>query len=178
MLVTLTAIFLSIIVDIEWDMIRLAASVNFSTGVTVPVVIHSDEWSTNAVIVFVVICGIVRLSWMKTAWDLALAWLDALLTCIVKCGKYMRPCVVSVTTLLCFMKCKPKIGPVRFFITTKCSANMWSPMSNLSVAVAVGFYNWPFSTWIWKLGGSSIFRMLDGACCWILSNSFWAIAST
>ena len=62
MLVTLTAIFLSIIVDIEWDIIRLAASVNFSTGVTVPVVFRSDKWSTNAVIVFVVICGVVILS--------------------------------------------------------------------------------------------------------------------
>ena len=62
MLVTLIAIFLLIIVDIEWDIIKLTASVNFSTGVTVPVVFHSDEWSTNAVIVFVVICGIVILS--------------------------------------------------------------------------------------------------------------------
>ena len=50
-LVTLTAIFLSLTVDIEWDIIRLAASVNFSTRVTVPVVFHSDEWSTNPVIV-------------------------------------------------------------------------------------------------------------------------------
>ena len=62
MLVTLTAIFLSIIVDIEWDMMRLAVSVNFFTVVTVPVVFHSNKWSTNAVIVFVVICGIVKLS--------------------------------------------------------------------------------------------------------------------
>ena len=34
MLVTLTAIFLSIFVEIEWDIMRLAVSVNFSTGVT------------------------------------------------------------------------------------------------------------------------------------------------
>ena len=61
-LVTLTAIFLSIIVEIEWDIIRLAASVNFSTGVKVPVVFHSYGLSTNAVIVFVIICGIVMLS--------------------------------------------------------------------------------------------------------------------
>ena len=62
MLVTRTAVFLSIIVDIDWDISRLAASVNFPTGVTVPVVCHSDGWSTNAVIVFVVIGGTVVLS--------------------------------------------------------------------------------------------------------------------
>ena len=62
MLVALTAICLSNIVEIDRDSIRLAASVNFSTGVTVPVVFHSDEWSTNAVIVFVVIGGTVILS--------------------------------------------------------------------------------------------------------------------
>ena len=72
MLVTLTAILLSIIVDVEWDIMRLADSVNFYTGVTVPVVFHSDTWSTNAVIVFVVICGVVILSLMRTAWGLAL----------------------------------------------------------------------------------------------------------
>ena len=71
-LLTLTAIFLSFIVDIKWDIIRLAASVKFSTGATVPVVFHSDKWSTKAVIVLVVICGIVILSWMKTTWGLAL----------------------------------------------------------------------------------------------------------
>ena len=46
-LVTVTAIFLSIIVDIEWDLMRLAVSVNFSTGVTVPVLFLSDKRSTN-----------------------------------------------------------------------------------------------------------------------------------
>ena len=72
MLVTLTAIFLSFIIDIEWDIIRVAASVNFSTGVTVPVVFHSDKWSTNPVIVFVVFCGIVMLSCLRTGWGIAL----------------------------------------------------------------------------------------------------------
>ena len=100
-LVILTAIFLSIIVDIEWDNMRLSISVNFPTGVTVPVVFHSEKWSTNAVIVFVAICGIVILSWMRTAWGLAFVWLNALLTGVVKCRKRMRPCVVSMTTLLC-----------------------------------------------------------------------------
>ena len=114
---------------------------------------------------------------MRTAWGLALVWLNALLTCIVKCVKWMRPCVVSMTTLLCLMKCKPIIGRVRLFITRNCSAKMWSPMSNLSVVVAVGFSNLPFATWIWKLGGSSIFRIIDGGCCLTLSRSFWAIAS-
>ena len=165
-LVTLTAIFLSIIVDIVWDIMRLAVSVFFSTGVTVPVVFHSDTWSTNVVIVFVVICGIVILSWMRTAWGVAFVWLNALLTCIVKCGKWMRPWVVSMTTLLCLMKCRPIIGFVRFFITTKCSAKMWSLMSNLSVAVAVGFSNWPFTTWIWKLGRSQFLRYLTGIVIW------------
>ena len=77
----------------------LAVSVNFSTGVMVPVLLHSDKRSTIAVIVFVVICGIAILSWMKTTWGLALIWLNALLTCIVNCRKCMRPCVESMTTL-------------------------------------------------------------------------------
>ena len=42
-LVTLTASFLSIKVEIEWNNMRLAVSVNFSTGVKVPVVFHSDK---------------------------------------------------------------------------------------------------------------------------------------
>ena len=61
-LVILTAVFLSLIVGIEWDNSRLAASVNFPTGVTVHVVCPSDGWLTNAVIVFVVIGGTVVLS--------------------------------------------------------------------------------------------------------------------
>ena len=40
---TLTAILLSILVEIEWDIIRFAVSVNFFPGVTVPVVFHSDK---------------------------------------------------------------------------------------------------------------------------------------
>ena len=61
-LVTLTAIFLSNNVGIEWNINRLAASVIFPTSVTVHVVLLSDAWLTNAVIVFVVIGGIVRVS--------------------------------------------------------------------------------------------------------------------
>ena len=44
-LVTLTAILLSFIVDIEWEISRLSVSVNFSNGVTVPVVLHFEGWS-------------------------------------------------------------------------------------------------------------------------------------
>ena len=62
MLVTLSVIFLSIFVESEWDEIRLTNSVNFSTGVTVPVLFHSKEWLKNAAIVFVVIGGTVLLS--------------------------------------------------------------------------------------------------------------------
>ena len=61
MLVILNAIFLSMIVEMEWDISRRAASVNYPTGVTVPVVCHSDGWPTKAVIVFVVIGGTVVL---------------------------------------------------------------------------------------------------------------------
>ena len=76
--VILTAVFLSIIVEIEWDISRLAASVNFPTGDTVPVVCHSDGWSTDAVIDFVVIGGTVVLSWIRTSWGLALVYLQRL----------------------------------------------------------------------------------------------------
>ena len=177
-LVTLTAILLSIIVDIEWEISRLAVSVNFSNGVTVPVVFHFDGWSMKAVIVLVVAGGMVRSSSMMTGWGLVVFSLEAVLTCIVKWGKCMRPCVVSMTTLLFLIKCSPIIGPVSFFITTKCSAKELSPISNFSVAVDTGFSNWPLATCIWKLAGSSILRILFGAFCFIVSKSSWAIALT
>ena len=62
MLVILTAIVLSMIVEIEWGISGLAVSVIFPTGVTVRVVCHPDRWSTNSVIVIVVIGGTVVLS--------------------------------------------------------------------------------------------------------------------
>ena len=93
-LVTLTAIIFSMIVDIEWKISKLAVSVKFSYGVIVPVVFHFDGWSTNAVIVFVVIGSIVRASSVMTGWGFVFVSLEAVLTCIVKCGKCMRPCVV------------------------------------------------------------------------------------
>ena len=146
MLVTLTAILLSFIVDIEWEISRLALSVNFSSGVTVPVVFNFDGWSMKAVIVFVVVGGMVSALSVMTGCSLVVVSLEAVLFCIVKWGKCMSPCVVSMTTLLFLIKCNPNIGPVNFFITTKCSANDLSPISNFSVAVDNGFTNWPLAT--------------------------------
>ena len=147
-LVTLTAILLSIIVEIEWEIGRLAVSVNFSNGVTVPVVFHFDGWSMKALIVFVVVGGIVRASSVMTGCGLVVVFIEAVLTCIVKWGKCMSPCVVSMTTLLFLIKCNPNIGPVNFFITTKCSANVLSPTSKLSMDVDHCFSNWPLATCI------------------------------
>ena len=84
MLVTLTAIRLSIIVDIEREISNFAGSVNFSNGVTVPVVFHFDGWSVKAVIVLVVAGGMVRSSSMMTGCGLVVVSLEAVLTCIVK----------------------------------------------------------------------------------------------
>ena len=127
---------------------------------------------------FPCIGGTVILSWMRTSWGLALVPLDALLACIVKCGKWKRQCIISITTLLCLMKCNPIVGLVNFFITTKCSAKMWSLISNLSVAVGMGFSNWPFVIWIWSMWRSLILKILDGAFCLLVSNSCWAFALT
>ena len=82
---------------------------------------------------------------MMTGCGLVGVSLEAVLTYIVKCGKCMRPCVVSLTTLLVLIKCNPIIGPINFFIKTKCSAKVLSPISNLSVAVDSGFCNWPLA---------------------------------
>ena len=144
-LVTLTAILLSIIADIEWNMSRLAVSVNCSNGVTVPVVFHFDGWSMNAVIVFVVVGGMARALSVMAGCGFVVVSLEAVLTCIVKWGKCMRACVVSMTTLLFLLICNPNIGPVKFFITTKCSAKELSPISNYSVTVDNGFSNWPLA---------------------------------
>ena len=145
-LVTLIAIPLSIIVDIDWEISRLAVSVNFSNGVTVPAVSHFDGWSMKAVIVVVVAGGMVRSSSMMTGCGLVVVSLEAVLTCIVKWGKCMRPSVVSMTTQLFLIKCNPIIGPVSFFITTKYSAKELSPISDFCVAVDTGFSNWPLAT--------------------------------
>ena len=147
-LVTLTSILLSFIVHIEWELSRLAVSVNFSNGVTVLVVFHSDGWSMKALIVFVVVGGMVRASSVMIGYGFVVVSLEAVLTCIVKWEKCMRPCVVSMTTLVFFIKCNPFIGLVNFFVTTKCSAKELSPISNFSVAVDNGFSNWPLATCI------------------------------
>ena len=67
-LVTLLAILPSNIVDTEWEISKLAVSVNVSSGVTVPVVFHFDGLSTKAVIVFVVVGGIARRLSKMTGW--------------------------------------------------------------------------------------------------------------
>ena len=177
-LVTLTALLMSIIVDIEWEISKIAVSVNFPNDVTVPVVFHFDGWSMKDVIVFVVVGGMVRAPSVMTGCGFVVVSLEAVLTCIVKWGKCMRPCVVSLTTLLFLIKCNPIIGPVDFFITTKCSAKALSPISNFSVAVDNGFSNWPLATCIRKLRGSSILKMLFVAFCFFVSKSSWAMALT
>ena len=147
-LVTLTAILLSIIVEIEWETSRLAVSLNFSNGVVVPVVFHFDGWSMKAVIVFVVVGGMVRASSVMTGCGLVVDSIEVVLICIVKWVKCMSRCVVSMTTLLFLIKCNPIIGPVNFFNSTKCSAKEVFPISNFSVVVDNGFSNWPLATCI------------------------------
>ena len=152
-LVTLTAILLWYIDDIEKEKSKLAHSVNFSNGVTVTVVVHPNVRSTKAVN-FVVLDDYFRASSLMTGWCFAVASLEAVLTCIVMCGECMRPWLLSLTTLLLFLtKCNPINGLVIFFITKKYSAILFSPNSNVSVAVVNGFSNWPLATCIWKAGG-------------------------
>ena len=167
---TLTAILLSIIVDIKWDNSKIAVSVNSSNGVTVLVVFRFDGWSTKAVIVFVVVGGIVRVSSVMTGCGLVAVSIEAVLSCIVKCGKCMRPCVVSMTTLLFLLNYNSNIGPVNFFNTTKCSAKIIFPFLIFGMAVDNGFSNWPLATCIWKEGGSSTLRILFGAFSFFVSK--------
>ena len=54
----------------------------------------------KAAIVFVVFGGMVRASSVMTGCGMVVVSLEAVFTCIVKWGKCMRPCVVSMTTLL------------------------------------------------------------------------------
>ena len=102
----------------------------------------------KAVIVFVVVGDVVKASSVMTHCGFVVVSLEVVLICIVKWGKCMRPCVVSMTTLLFIIKCNPIVGPVNFFITTKCSSKVLSPISNFSVAVDSGFSNWPLATCI------------------------------
>ena len=100
-MVTLTAILLSINVDIVWQISKFAVSVNFSNGVTVPVVFHFEMWSTKAVIVFVVVGGIVKASSVMTGWGFVVVPLEAVLTCIVNAGRvYEAVCRVNDYTVI------------------------------------------------------------------------------
>ena len=113
-LVTLTAILLLIIVNIEWEISRLAVSVNFSNGVTVPVVFHLDGWSMKAVIVFVVVGGMFRFSSVMTGCGLVVVSLEAVLTCIVKRRKmYKSVCRVDDYTVVPH-KMQPNFLPCQF----------------------------------------------------------------
>ena len=115
-------------------------------GVTVTVVFYSAGWSTKAVIVFFLVGDTVRVSSVETRWSFEFGKFEVVLTCIVRCGKCMRSSVVSMNIILFLIKCKPMIGAVSSFITTKCLAKMLSPISKLSVAVDDGFSNCPFAT--------------------------------
>ena len=80
---------------------------------------------------FFVVAGIiVRASSVMTDWGVVVVSLEAVLTCIVKCGNCMRPCRVSMTTLLFLIKCNPTFGLVNLFNTPKRSAKILSPISN------------------------------------------------
>ena len=177
-LITLTANLLSNVVDIDGKISKLAVSVILSSGVTVPVVFLSDGRSTKAVIVFVVSGGIAKASSVMTGWGFVVVPVEAVLTCNVNCGNYMRPCVVSMKTMLFLIKCNPIIGPVNSFITTKCLANIFSTTSNLIVAFVDGFSNWPLASCDRKWGKSSILKILFGIFFFKVSESFWPIALT
>ena len=60
---------------------------------------------------------------------------------------YAAVCRVNDYTVI-IHKMLPIVGPVNFFITTKCSANELPPISKLSVAVDNGFSNWRLATCI------------------------------
>ena len=169
----------------EWEISRLAASLNFARGVTVPGVLQSSGWATGALIVFVVIGGCVRLSLLSKVCCFEIFTLSAFLKSIFKkSGKMTRLCVVSTTTLLCLMKCSAIFCSSSFFITTKSFANVFSPVPNLNVVVLMGFSNLQFPTCFLKFGRSSFLKTLVGACCLFLPSSLsvmaltWALEST
>ena len=98
-LVNLTAAFLKFFGNIDCEMGKLAVSVNFSNGVTVPVFYHSEGWSTKAVIVFVVLSCTFRVVSAMLDCGFQLILVAALLTCIAKYGNGMRPCLLSKTIM-------------------------------------------------------------------------------
>ena len=79
--------------------------------------------------------------------------------------------VVSHEMQTCNLSCN-------FFTTTKFSAEVLFPISNLSMAFSKGFNNCPFTTCFSNLWRSSFLKMSAGACCLILSISIEAIALT
>ena len=109
---------------------------------TVAAVLHSVALSTKAENSFIVLGDIISGSSVGTYWGSTFVLLEAFLTYIIKFGKGVRPCIVSMNTMLFLKKCKIVIGFVNFFITTKCSTSVLSPVSNLSLAAANGFSNW------------------------------------
>ena len=102
----------------------------------------------KGVSVFAVQGDIFRASSWMTDWGFAVCSPDAVLTCNVNFGKFVRPFVVSMTTLLFLIKCSSIMGPVSFLNATECSANILSPISIFSVAVANDFSSWPLATCI------------------------------
>ena len=88
-----------ILVKNVWHWVWQKLSQNLSFGTKIIIVFHFDWWSTQAVLVFVVIDDIVRVSSVRKNWGLAHVSFAALLICIVKWWRKMRPCVVSMTTL-------------------------------------------------------------------------------
>ena len=108
--------------------------------------------------------GIVSDDWLRSCG--CFTW--SCFNCHCQMWEMDKVCVVSMTALLFLIKCNPVIGPVNFFNTTKCSANVLSPISNLGVVVANAFSNWPLATCIWKLGGLLILRLLFGAFSFFL----------
>ena len=99
----------------------------------------SEQWSTKVVIIFVVLGGILKASSLRIGCAVVNVSVEAFSTSDIRCGKCMRPCVVSMTTLLFHIKCKPMIGPVNFFITTNWLANVLSLISKISVAIVNDF---------------------------------------
>ena len=132
MFVTLTASFLTMLVDIWLQ--RPLCSILMRIHSTQPVVVGGN-------------CQVIT---RETGCCLPLISLVGMLNCIVIWGKGIGLCLVSTNTRLCLLNCKTVIEPVKYFFTMKYSAKLKSPLSILSVAVAVAFSNWPSASQCWK----------------------------
>ena len=176
LLVTLTVIFLSVIIDIENDISRIAVSVTFPTGIIVPVVFRSDGWSTNAVIAFFVISGTVMLLWITSAWSfgnpLARSAFD--LPCQVwKMDEAM--CSIDDHTVVSNEVQPYKMSRQILHYDKRICASVISDIK-FECGCCYQFSIGLFATWIWKLGGLSILKTFAGSCCLILFNSIGPIA--